>query len=1043
MILTKSLVKEVDLDRQINNKIQAGRFNELLLIVPTNRKIRYLKKEIISFAPGGTTGKLNLDTIGTFSANVLFSDRGGAANLLSESASVVLLRQCFQDSHLDYFSYYKKEIPHGTLSRVNNVISEYKKHGITPARLMEEANRLTGSEKIKAMDIAALYEKYQEKCRQLRVYETGDIYEELNKKSQKEFSRLFRSQYPDVNLAVIMGFDEFTSHEVDIINSAADVEGLDLYLSFDYYRYNPLVFSHLDKCYDLFLHKGFLQAEEKQPQPEFKFETIIRKKLFHSAPSDKTGNFKEQVVKISAPDRLKEVELIAKEIKNLLLIEETAPDKICVAFNLIGNYSPVVRNTFALYGIPFNLTDRFALNTSQPVISIINFLEIVENDFYYKNIFRALSSGFIKVKGINLSNLLRVSANLKIIAGLDAWRLRLNNAVRQSEREDESENSKLLKKEYYQEALDDIESLHSVLSPFAGKLTLKQFRDNLSRLIFNLDIPSVMINSSDFELEEKIKAVTTFSDTVNELLELFESEYGKTAKFPLKFYLNNIRTAVTSTRYNIKERPGYGVQVTTLNEIRGLKFDYLFISGLTDGDLPTRFSPEIFFSGSYARTELIHSVEERYLFYQALCTWNKRLYLTVPAREEKKELSESGFLSEFSRLFTCTEKDERDYRQAIYSKSELLIELGRYGTDKAACYPQLLNEVRPERIQKGIDIAGERANGEGRSEYSGYLEESLTPELSGILQEYKQKQFSISQLETYAKCPYKYFVERVLGLQLPEEPTEDIEAVEMGSLLHLILYEFYSTLKAKNINLAEGSPADFASAENIIFKIAAEKIEEAGFYSKLAFYEKEKILGINNDRKNSLLYKFLLYERDNYAGFSPEFFEKEFGNNESVTSFPLKAGEVSVRGKIDRIDVNKKDKSFKVVDYKLNGKTPSASQLEDGTALQLSLYMYAAREVIKKEMNEDFSPAGAEIYSLKFSEENFGKKNIKFGNKKSPGDVPVDVNNEAISKCITAINSYVGEISSGKFNLSTLKNRETAVCCYCDFKSICRVQELS
>jgi ATP-dependent helicase/nuclease subunit B len=1043
MILTKSQSPNIDIDLEIDKKIQAGKFNELLLIVPTNRKIRSLKKEIISYAPGKTTSRLNLDTIGTFSTNVLFSATGGSANLLSESVSAVLLRQCFQESSLSYFSYYKKEIPHGTLARVKNVISEYKKHGITPAGLLQEANRLTGSEKIKAADIALLYEKYQDKCRQLNVYETGDIYESLNKKNDEEFYKLFRSWYPDVNLIVVMGFDEFTSHEVDIINSAADVPGVQLYISFDYYRYNPLVFSHLDKCYNLLLKKGFIQADEKSPQPDHTFDAIIRKKLFHTGDSVKNEKFTSQVVKISALNRVRETELIAREIKELLLDEKIAPDKICVAFNLISNYSPFIRNTFAAYGIPFNLTDRFALNTSQPVISIINFLEIVENDFYYKNIFRALSSGFVTVKGIDLSNLLKVSVNLKIIAGLETWRIHLRNAVAQSDTEQNNDNSRLLKKELYAKALDDIETLHSILSPFTGKLTLKQFRDNISKLIFTLELPSVLINSSEFELEEKIKAVTTFIDTINELLELFENEYGNSEKFPLKFFLNNIRTAVSSTRYNIKERPGYGVQVTTLNEIRGLKFDYLFIAGMTDGDLPTRYSPEIFFSGSYARNEYTHSVEERYLFYQALCSWNKKLYLTVPAQEEKKELTESNFMSEFSRLFTITEKDESCYSQTLYSRGELLTELGRFGTDKTVCYPSVYDFIVPEKIQKGIDIAAQRMDVQFQSPYSGYLMDSLSPQLSEKLNTYKEKQYSISQLETYAKCPYKYFVERVLGLEVPEEPSEDIEAVEMGSLLHLILYEFYSILKAKNINLAEEKPGDYALAENLIFKIASEKIEEAGFYSKLAFYEKEKILGINNDRKNSLLYKFLLYEKENYAGYLPEFFEKEFGDNDSINSVPLKAGDVSVRGKIDRIDVNPVDKTFKVVDYKLSGKKPSAGELDDAISLQLPLYMYAAKELIKKELDQEYTPAGAEIYSLKFSEEHFGKKTINFGVKKNAGEDLAEVTSAVMNNCISAINTYVAEISSGKFNLSTLPNREAVVCGFCDFKSICRIQEIN
>ncbi len=45
MILTKCKVNAVDLDQRIDDIIKNGKLNELLLIVPTNRKIRYLKKK--------------------------------------------------------------------------------------------------------------------------------------------------------------------------------------------------------------------------------------------------------------------------------------------------------------------------------------------------------------------------------------------------------------------------------------------------------------------------------------------------------------------------------------------------------------------------------------------------------------------------------------------------------------------------------------------------------------------------------------------------------------------------------------------------------------------------------------------------------------------------------------------------------------------------------------------------------------------------------------------------------------------------------------
>ena len=47
MILSKSKIQSINLDQLINNHIQQNRLDELLIIVPTNRKIRYLKRELI------------------------------------------------------------------------------------------------------------------------------------------------------------------------------------------------------------------------------------------------------------------------------------------------------------------------------------------------------------------------------------------------------------------------------------------------------------------------------------------------------------------------------------------------------------------------------------------------------------------------------------------------------------------------------------------------------------------------------------------------------------------------------------------------------------------------------------------------------------------------------------------------------------------------------------------------------------------------------------------------------------------------------------
>ncbi|NWF91062.1 MAG: exodeoxyribonuclease V subunit gamma [Ignavibacteriaceae bacterium] len=1043
MILTKHNKKSIDIDFEINQKLTSRKLDELLLVVPTNRKSRYLKKELIALSPGKASGKINIETIGTYSSKLLLNSDNFQSLILSDAAASILLKQAFQDSNLRFFSYYKNEVPKGTLDRIKNVISEYKRHGITSQALSSEASNLTGSEKLKANDIAEIYSNYQKKCNELKKKEIGDIYTELLKMPHNSFEQKFKIIYPEVDLIIINGFDEFTALEIEIINRTADIKDINLYLNFDYYSFNPQIFSHLDKCYKAFTTKGFKQIDDSSTLSYNEFQNHVREKLFKRKKNNIEQKLENNIVCLKAENRLDEIELIAKEIKKIILLQKSQPNSICVAFNLIQNYSSIIRDIFTKYEIPFNLTDRLTLSTSPIITALINFLEIIENDFYYKNIFRSLSLNYLQIPDFDLSNLLKASVQLKIVSGYKNWIDSLNSALRQSSYSDIDENGKIKQdRAVYNKALTDIINLFSLLKPFAKKLTIKEFNESFRSMLDSFQISRLLINSRKIETEKHIKAFEEFISTVDELLDLLQLEYQANQKFPLKFFLNHLRTAVSSARYNVKEKPGYGVLVTTINEIRGLKFDTLFISGLNDGDFPTRFFPEIFNSGTYQKSELNHQTEERYHFYQSLCSWNNRLYLTYTLKDERKELSPSNFLTEFLSLFKVTEKSKLDYLDYHYNKEDFLKSLGQLDFKTLDNVKNIENiKIDLGKIRHAIEIDKLRnENPYGESEYTGFIGAKTEQNSNIDFSLFSNKNYSITQLETYAACPYKYFAERVLDLKPPEEPSEEIEALELGSLLHTILYEFYTECSRRNIVILKANEEIFQEAENLLFNIAETRTAKQNLNFALSFFELEKILGIKGDRKKSILYKFLELERYNDTGYFPAYFELKFGSiHEGDQEFT--AGKSKFRGKIDRVDVNHDNQKFKVIDYKLGGKKPTASDLYNGLSLQLPLYMYAAKKLIQAQLKKNYHPAGSEIYSLKFAEEKFGPQPISLTRKKTTSDEDVQLNENLINICMETIEKYTANITSGKFHLSILEDRETRICQWCSFRSICRIQE--
>ncbi|MFN3695636.1 MAG: PD-(D/E)XK nuclease family protein, partial [Ignavibacterium sp.] len=346
------------------------------------------------------------------------------------------------------------------------------------------------------------------------------------------------------------------------------------------------------------------------------------------------------------------------------------------------------------------------------------------------------------------------------------------------------------------------------------------------------------------------------------------------------------------------------------------------------------------------------------------------MYITYPKTDEKKQFTPSTFMRDLKNVVNTFEIDAAKYDSLIASERELLSSIKKDELLSGEMNNRLTAAgFEPEKILEDINIDEQRMqNPFDENPYNGYLSMELNEESLEKLKKLSERTYSATQLEEYAKCPFQYFLRRILFVQTIEEPTEEIEAFELGSIIHSILYTFYKTLKEQNRKIENCSDEEFAEFVQLIFSIAKKKTEHINFSSPYSFFEYEKIFGINGNLKHSILYKFLEEERKDKEGFNPEFFEIAFGKKAN-SSVEVKLNDISFRGKIDRIDVNDEKNLFKVIDYKLGGRKPSKEDLSLGISLQLPLYLYASKILLKAEFDRELTPAAAEIYSLKIFRE--------------------------------------------------------------------------
>jgi ATP-dependent helicase/nuclease subunit B len=197
---------------------------------------------------------------------------------------------------------------------------------------------------------------------------------------------------------------------------------------------------------------------------------------------------------------------------------------------------------------------------------------------------------------------------------------------------------------------------------------------------------------------------------------------------------------------------------------------------------------------------------------------------------------------------------------------------------------------------------------------------------------------SVSRLESYAQCQFKYFL--TYGLGLREREKYEVNPANVGNILHGTMRDMFDYVKTFKDN-----DWNSLSEEDITEKtrnfLRAEAKNEADTYfddTNRATYKLE-LLSDMAVRTIKTLREFICC-----GGMKPEQFEIKFDTAKDGIKdyiFELPNGmNMSLKGIIDRVDVAVKENDvyYKIVDYKSSGRTLRTEEIIAGLALQLITY---------------------------------------------------------------------------------------------------------
>jgi ATP-dependent helicase/nuclease subunit B len=346
---------------------------------------------------------------------------------------------------------------------------------------------------------------------------------------------------------------------------------------------------------------------------------------------------------------------------------------------------------------------------------------------------------------------------------------------------------------------------------------------------------------------------------------------------------------------------------------------------------------------------------ERYYAYIACTRAREQLVVTRAARDaDGQALYPSPFFDHLKRITAVEEEtfnDVDDWRESEHF-SELAVPLLRA---QAAPNPD------PELIQLGRLPVFAPLLLKWRQLQASSGDRRLAPAAAEKIYG-RELHSSVSGLEDFAACPFKFFVAR--GLRLQERKEFQVDNRDKGSFQHEVLREFHRRVQQSGRRWRD---LGVAEARDLVCAIGRELLPEYGG----GRFQASQAARFTGEFLIERLGRFVatLIEWMPQYGFDPEQVEISFGlepDGLPAWKMDLPGGRaLRLRGRIDRVDLCRAESGrvlAVVIDYKSRTRTLNPTKLHHGLELQLLSYLGMLRQLPGTEQffkATALSPAGA------------------------------------------------------------------------------------
>ncbi|SNX54885.1 PD-(D/E)XK nuclease family protein [Thermoanaerobacterium sp. RBIITD] len=942
-----------------------------------------------------------------------------------------------------YYNDVKDKI--GFIKSVNGFIKVLKRHLISPEDIKNMLNCFGPILKKKCSILSSIYEEYENYKSKRELIDIDDI----SIKAQELVNK--NNYFENVGVIVIDGFINIDTVNKNLIESI-----IKSFCDIDIYANIPFKNTYNEDFIRDEILKDLLELGFNINEREF-YIVNANKNLKNIATHLYSGEtivneYTDSIKILNSPSIEHEVREAGRIIKKEIVFNKIDPDKIAIYVKNIDDYKEKFIDIFDEMGIPIKINRGIKLITmpiANDVYSLLSYK--INND--HDSFINIIASKFL------VPCVMQKDTNYSTCEIIKACETAINI-------DDKNYEDSLLKiienSENLNFAYDNLRKYIDIIYNFKNTdyNDTKELMEGFLDLIDNLDIASNIkalydngILTGDSFIKN-IKALETIKQTLNKELYI-KKEYGDPSNDNIKSLLIDIFNLFSDIEISQNIANIDGVRILDPDLAKGQFYDVVFILGVNESIFPVVKAANPLFDmedednlkkqGINMFSRRWEMERDKIRFNICIASATKKLYISYrTCDEDGSYMIKSPFVEDLETLINETNKG-KIITPMVYMKDRFIFsndsasmnEVLSYALDsiwnKRICTQNILYSGEIEKdndLKEILYCINYSANIEHMRKESQKLNNHMGLLSKEILSHDDDMCFSASHLNTYTLCPFKYFLETALCIDIYDESL--VVKRNLGSFCHKALMEYYkdnrdlydfNEERLREIIDTKVNELNDGSIPEIIFHIMKEELFEdlSGFImddisNREYFYKKEGLELI------------------------PVIFEKQFKMNDHY-------GGNMIYGKIDRVDLEcdingEYTGRYVIYDYKTN-EIKGVRDCVEGMDFQLPTYKMAVDEILSNEYNiKNPECIGLLYYSIKKLKRNgivrFDTKKKLFKGNSGPKDLVAKNNLDILIKWIENIGIRdIGKIRNGIFCLPYNCPYEDSPY-NCIFKSICR-----